>query len=104
MSAPVVWNVASHHPERCHGVAALCVPYRTVELGLEHLVALVDRRMYPVEEFPWGQWDYQAVYLERPAEVAAPSERRYAPREAKPGQVRGHDEVCQFLEKIPPRR
>jgi pimeloyl-ACP methyl ester carboxylesterase len=52
-------------------VAALCVPYRTVELGLDHLVALVDRRRYPVDEFPYGQWDYQAVYLDRPAEVAA---------------------------------
>jgi soluble epoxide hydrolase / lipid-phosphate phosphatase len=69
--APVVWNVASHHPERCHGVAALCVPYRTVELGLDPLVALVDRRRYPVDEFPYGQWDYQAVYLDRGAEVAA---------------------------------
>ena len=69
--APVAWNVASHHPERCHGVAALCVPYRTVELGLDPLVALVDRRMYPVDEFPYGQWDYQAVYLDRPDEVAA---------------------------------
>ena len=69
--APVVWNIASHHPERCHGVAALCVPYRTVELGLDAVVALVDRRMYPVDEYPYGQWDYQAVYLDRPAEVAA---------------------------------
>ena len=69
--APVAWNVASHHPERCHGVAALCVPYRTVELGLDPLVALVDRRRYPVDGFPYGQWDYQAVYLDRAAEVAA---------------------------------
>jgi 4-hydroxy-3-methylbut-2-en-1-yl diphosphate synthase IspG/GcpE len=36
------------------------------------------------------------------AEVAG--ERRYAPRQAKPGQVHGHDEIIQFLEKIPPRR
>ena len=69
--AAVVWNIASHHPERCHGVAALCVPYRTVELGLDPLVALVDRRMYPADEYPYGQWDYQAVYQERPDRVAA---------------------------------
>ena len=25
--SPVVWSLASHHPERCLGVANLCVPY-----------------------------------------------------------------------------
>jgi len=25
--SPVVWSLASHHPERCFGVANLCVPY-----------------------------------------------------------------------------
>ena len=25
--SPVVWALASHHPERCFGVANLCVPY-----------------------------------------------------------------------------
>ncbi|HSE02836.1 MAG TPA: alpha/beta hydrolase, partial [Methylomirabilota bacterium] len=25
--SPVVWSLASHHPERCWGVANLCVPY-----------------------------------------------------------------------------
>ena len=69
--AAVAWNIASHHPERCHGVAALCVPYRTVELGLDPLVALVDRRMYPADEYPYGQWDYQVVYRDRPDRVAA---------------------------------
>ena len=24
--SPVVWNLASHHPDRCHAVASLCVP------------------------------------------------------------------------------
>ena len=32
--APVVGNIASHHPDRCRAVAALSVPYRTVERGL----------------------------------------------------------------------
>ena len=69
--AAVVWNIASHHPARCHGVAALCVPYRTVELGLDPLFALVDRRMYPADEYPYGQWDYQVVYRDQPERVAA---------------------------------
>ena len=25
--SPVVWNIASHHPEKTAGVASLCVPY-----------------------------------------------------------------------------
>ena len=24
--SPVVWSVAQHHPQRCHGIANLCVP------------------------------------------------------------------------------
>ena len=68
---PVAWNLAAHHPERCHGVAGLCVPYRTVELGLDGLVALVDRRMYPAAEFPYGQWDYMAFHRAEPDRIAA---------------------------------
>ena len=25
--SPVVWSIAQHHAERCHGVVSLCVPY-----------------------------------------------------------------------------
>ena len=39
--SPVVWNIASHHPSKCVAVANLCVPYRTVERGLDNLVNLV---------------------------------------------------------------
>ncbi len=62
--SPVVWNVASHHPERCDGVANLCVPYKTLEYGLEACIPLIDRNVYPEREFPLGQWEYQAFYEE----------------------------------------
>ncbi|MFN0030361.1 MAG: alpha/beta fold hydrolase [Acidimicrobiales bacterium] len=62
--SPTVWALASHHPERCAAVASLCVPYRTIELGLEHIVSLVDRTVYPTDEYPLGQWDYMAHYEE----------------------------------------
>jgi pimeloyl-ACP methyl ester carboxylesterase len=62
--APVVWNIASHHPDRCSGVAALCVPYATLERGWDDTIALVDRRVYPADRFPVGQWDYQLFYQE----------------------------------------
>jgi len=60
----VVWNIASHHPERCHAVASLCVPYYTLERGLDALIALVDRDVYPADRYPAGQWEYQAFYEE----------------------------------------
>jgi len=70
--SPVVWNLASHHPDRCHAVANLCVPYYTAERGLDPLLALVDRELYPENEFPAGQWDYMRYYEESFAEAIAP--------------------------------
>jgi soluble epoxide hydrolase / lipid-phosphate phosphatase len=61
---PVAWNIASHHPELCRAVASLCVPYRSVELGLDHLIGLVDRELYPEDRFPAGQWEYMRFYEE----------------------------------------
>ncbi|MCC6437807.1 MAG: alpha/beta hydrolase [Acidimicrobiales bacterium] len=62
--SPVVWNIAAHHPDRCHAVANLCVPYATLDKGWEHTVALVDRSVYPTDQYPVGQWDYQLFYEE----------------------------------------
>ncbi len=62
--SPVVWSIASHHPERCHGVASLCVPYQTIELGVDSLVERVDRTIYPQQQYPAGQWDYMYYYAE----------------------------------------
>jgi len=60
----VVWSMASHHPDRCDAVANLCVPYRTLERGVDALIELVNRDIYPHEQFPAGQWDYQLYYQE----------------------------------------
>ena len=62
--SPVVWSLAAHHPERTAGVASLCIPYRLGLDGLEALAALIDRDIYPVEEYPAGQWDYMLHYQE----------------------------------------
>jgi pimeloyl-ACP methyl ester carboxylesterase len=62
--APVVWNIASHHPDRCLGVAALCVPYHPQSFGVRSLIPLVDREIYPEDRFPVGQWDYHLFYEE----------------------------------------
>lgn len=61
---PTVWSIASHYPEACLGVASLCVPYYTLERGLDALLELIDRKLYPEAEFPAGQWDYMRYYEE----------------------------------------
>lgn len=59
--SPVVWNLASHHPERCLGVANLCVPYSGPSSSpLDY----VDRDIYPQDEYPAGQWEYMLYYYE----------------------------------------
>lgn len=63
--SPVVWSLASHHPEKCLGVVNLCVPYRTLELGLEKTLELVNRDIYPADKYPAGQWEYMRFYEEQ---------------------------------------
>ena len=69
--APVVWGIAQHHPERCHGVAALCVPYMPSGFAPEIIIPFVDRMVYPEAQFPAGQWDYQLFYRENFATARA---------------------------------
>jgi pimeloyl-ACP methyl ester carboxylesterase len=69
--SPVVWALAAHHPERCVAVANLCVPYFPDGFAPKTFLPLVDRRTYPAEEFPAGQWDYQLFYEENFARAGA---------------------------------
>jgi pimeloyl-ACP methyl ester carboxylesterase len=43
----VVWNVASHHPDKTVGVSSLCLPYIAAGNSVENRLALVDRSVYP---------------------------------------------------------
>ncbi len=69
--SPVVWDIASHHPERCHGVANLCVPYFSHGFGPGSILSLIDRTVYPPDKFPAGQWEYQLFYRENFAKAQA---------------------------------
>lgn len=62
--AGVASSLAAHHPAAVQALVLLCVPYRSLELGLDHLVSFVDRTVYPADEYPYGQWDYMAYYEE----------------------------------------
>jgi pimeloyl-ACP methyl ester carboxylesterase len=62
--SPVVWSLGSHHPDRCFGIANLCVPYLPGGFAPAMTIPLVDRSVYPEGEFPAGQWEYQLFYEE----------------------------------------
>ena len=63
---PIVWSIAQHHPDRCHGVAGICVPYLPNGFTLPELVRGVDRKIYPEDQFPLGQWDYWQFHRDAP--------------------------------------
>jgi pimeloyl-ACP methyl ester carboxylesterase len=69
--SPVVWDIANHHPDRCHAVASLCVPYLPSGFSMRGAIDLVDRTIYPEAEFPAGQWEYQLFYQESFAKAVA---------------------------------
>ncbi|KAI1329703.1 alpha/beta-hydrolase [Xylariaceae sp. FL0255] len=62
--AGVASSLVAQHPEVVQALALLCVPYKSIELGLDHLVSLINRTVYPEHEYPFGQWDYMAFYEE----------------------------------------
>ena len=62
--SPVVWGMASHHPDRCCAVVNLCVPHLARGFALPNLVPLVDRDLYPEDRYPVGQWDYWLLHRE----------------------------------------
>jgi pimeloyl-ACP methyl ester carboxylesterase len=62
--SPVVWSIAQHHSDLCHGVANLCVPYHPEGFAAETVVPLADRSVYPEDKFPAAQWDYLMFYRE----------------------------------------
>ncbi len=62
--APTVWNMGRHHPDRVIALANLCVPYNTLECGWPGILPYVDRDLYPEDDYPAGQWEYQRFYEE----------------------------------------
>ncbi|KAH5241435.1 hypothetical protein HBI42_194280 [Parastagonospora nodorum] len=62
--------LAAHHPELFLGLANLAVPYRTIELGLNHMKSCINRDIYPENENEWGQWSYMRYYELEPEKSA----------------------------------
>ena len=61
--SPVVWNIALHHPEVVKGLVSLCVSFGWGGHPNSYL-STVNRDVYPIDEYPYGQWDYMFFYLD----------------------------------------
>ena len=60
----IAWALAMHHADRCRAVISLTVPHFARGIGLSTLLPLVNREVYPVDQYPNGQWDYMLFYAE----------------------------------------
>jgi pimeloyl-ACP methyl ester carboxylesterase len=63
LGSPVVGALAAHHSQRSRGVALVSVPYLPEGFALPSLLPLIDRKIYPADKYPVGQWDYYRFYL-----------------------------------------
>jgi pimeloyl-ACP methyl ester carboxylesterase len=63
LGSPVVGALAAHHPDRNRGIVLLSVPYMPQAFALPGLLPYIDRKLYPADEYPDGQWDYYRFYL-----------------------------------------
>ncbi|MEV6098564.1 alpha/beta hydrolase [Nocardia sp. NPDC051981] len=66
-----VWSLAAHHADACSGVVSLAVPYRTLERGIDAMLAYVNRDTYPEDQYPDAQFDYMRYYERHPDRVTA---------------------------------
>jgi pimeloyl-ACP methyl ester carboxylesterase len=63
LGSPVVGALAAHHAKRSRGVVFASVPYSPEAFALPSLLPLIDRTLYPADQYPDGQWDYYRFYL-----------------------------------------
>jgi pimeloyl-ACP methyl ester carboxylesterase len=63
LGSPVVGAIAAQHPKRSRGVVFISVPYAPQAFALPNLLPLIDRKLYPADQYPDGQWDYYRFYL-----------------------------------------
>jgi len=63
LGSPVVGALAAHHAKRSRGVVFISVPYAPQAFVLPSLLPLIDRKLYPSDQYPDGQWDYYRFYL-----------------------------------------
>jgi hypothetical protein len=58
----VVGELVAHEPKRNRGVMLTSLAYQPDGHDLSAIVPLVDRTIYPADEYPDSQWDYYRFY------------------------------------------
>ena len=58
----VVGALVAHEPKRSRGVVLTSLAYQPDGHALHTIVPLVDRTIYPADQYPDGQWDYYRYY------------------------------------------
>ncbi|MEA1675310.1 alpha/beta hydrolase [Nitrospirillum sp. BR 11163] len=58
----VAGSLTAHEPGRSRGAVLVSVPYFPDANALATLIPLVDRSIYPADQYPDGQWDYYRYY------------------------------------------
>lgn len=61
--SPIAGALAAQHAARSRGVVLLSLPYFPSGFALPNLLPLIDRILYPSNQYPDGQWDYYRFYL-----------------------------------------
>ncbi|KAK4069490.1 hypothetical protein Trihar35433_6069 [Trichoderma harzianum] len=56
--ANTLWTLANTQPQVVRAAAGISVPYNSLELGLVELLSSVNRQIYPIDRYPYGQWSY----------------------------------------------
>ena len=63
LGSPVVTGLMAQHPQRSRGVALISVPYLPDAFAISSLLPLVDRRLYPADQYLDAQFAYYRFYL-----------------------------------------
>jgi pimeloyl-ACP methyl ester carboxylesterase len=61
--SPVAAALSAHHAARSRAVVLMSLPYFPDGFALPTLLPLIDRQLYPADQYPDGQWDYYRFYL-----------------------------------------
>ena len=88
-------SLVAHQPERSRGVVLILVPYFPDANALPTLVPLVDRSIYPADQYPDGQWDsyryytqhFESAVADLDADKAAPLASIFRPGDCQHGQA-----------------
>jgi pimeloyl-ACP methyl ester carboxylesterase len=59
----VAAGLSAHAPERSRGVVLTSLAYQPDGHALSTVVPLIDRAIYPADQYPEGQWDYYRYYM-----------------------------------------